>query len=130
MTAPTGRTPIGAGDWGGGVILPVSYDIDDRWQLAVTTKAEAAVDQDGDGRHFAYSGILGIGYALNDRTTLVAELSGERDDDPDGAETETLAALSIAWQPGERFQLDALAAIGLNRAAPDLRVLTGGAFLF
>ncbi|MHA6722349.1 transporter [Sphingomonas sp. RS2018] len=130
VTLPVGRTPIGDGDWGAGVVLPVSYDIGGGFNLNVTTEADAAVDQDGHGRHLAYSGILGLGYDLSDKVTLTGELMAERDDDPMRHATHTVAAASLAYQPTKRFQIDALAVVGLNRDTPDLRLVTGGAILF
>lgn len=130
VTLPVGREPIGAGDWGAGVVVPVTYDLADKWNLAFTGQAEAAVDEDGDGRHFAYSGILGLGYDLSKQLTAVAELSLARDDDPMDSHTEAVAAGSLAWQPHNGLQFDLLGTVGLNHTTPDFRVVTGGAILF
>ena len=130
VTLPVGRSPIGAGDWGAGVLLPVTYDLSDKLNAQFTGELDAAVDQDGDGRHDAYSGIAGLSYAVTDDVTLVGEFSLSRDDDPVDAHTEALAAASIAWQPGKRYQLDLLAVAGLNHDAPDFRLVTGGAIVF
>lgn len=130
VSLPTGTGSVGAGDWGAGVVLPVSYDLGDKINLEFTGEADAAVDQDGDGRHLAYSGIWGVSYQLSDKFTTVAELSLERDDDPMAHETHSLAALSLAYQPRKTLQLDVLAVAGLNRNSPDLRLVTGGAILF
>ena len=130
VTVPTGRTPIGDGDWGAGLVVPVSYDLSDRLNLQFTGEVDAAVDEDGDGRHGAYSGILGLGYELADKLTAVAELSVLRDDDPMDSHTETVAAGSLAWQPAKTYQLDVLATAGLNRDTPDFRLVTGGAIVF
>jgi hypothetical protein len=130
VTLPTGRAGIGDGDWSAGVIVPVYWQIDERWSLDFTGQTAAAVDDDGHGRHFDASGVVGLGYALTDNVTAVAELSVERDDDPAGLVTRTLAAGSLAWQPTKRTQLDLLAVAGLSHDAPDARLVLGGAFLF
>lgn len=130
VTLPVGREPIGAGDWGAGVLIPVTYDLSDKINLAFTGEADAAVDDDGDGRHLAYSGIWGLGYALTDKLTTVAELSLQRDNDPSGHETHSLAAVSLAYQPRKTVQYDVLAVAGLNRTSPDVRLVMGGAVLF
>jgi hypothetical protein len=62
--------------------------------------------------------------------SLSGELSVDREDDPDDPRTETVTAASIAWQPRDRLQLDLLAVAGLSRAAPDFRLVAGGAVLF
>lgn len=130
VTLPVGRTPVGAGDWAAGIVLPISYAMTERWSVAVTGEIRATVDADGDGRHLAYGGIVGAEYAVTERVMAVAELALARDDDPNGQQTRALAAGSIAWQPGPGLQLDVLAVAGLNRTSPDFRLVTGAAILF
>ena len=130
VTLPVGREPIGEGDWGAGVVLPVSYDLGEAANLAFTGTAEALPDGDGDGRHLSLTGIVGLGGDLSERVTVVGELSVQRDDDPSGHRTLALAVGSVAWQPARTWQLDLLVAAGLNRDTPDLRLVAGGAVLF
>ncbi len=130
VTAATGRYPIGAGTWSTGIIVPVQYDLTEKVAIAVTGEADAAANQSGTGRHLAYSEITGLRYKFTDQVTATAELSLERDDEPDQHETMALAALSAAWRPTKVVQLDILAAAGLNPASPALRLVTGGAILF
>ncbi len=130
VTLPIGRDPVGAGDWGAGVVLPVTYEVSESVQLSFTGEGDAAVDDDGDGRHLAYSGIVGLGYSLTEAITATAELLVLRDDDPTGHHTETATAGSVAWQPRKNLQLNMLAVAGLNHDTPDLRLVTGGAMLF
>ncbi len=130
VTLPVGGQAIGAGDWSAGMVVPVYYQIDDRWSIDFTGQAAAQADQDRHGRHLDVSGVVGLGYALSDAVTAVAELSADRDDDPMGATTQTLAAVSLAWQPTKRTQIDLLLVGGLNDAAPDARVVLGGAVAF
>ena len=130
VTLPVGKRPIGARDWGAGVVVPVTFDLSDKLNLALTNDVEAAPDEDGKGRHFLLNEVVGLGYDLSDKVTAVAEVQVVRDNDPLGHETQAFAAASLAWQPTKRTQLDVLVGAGLNRAAPDLRILTGGAVLF
>jgi hypothetical protein len=130
VTVPVGRVPIGRGDWGAGLVVPADYDLGGSWTLGATAQVEAAVDEDGAGRHLAYSGILGLGRALSDRVSVSAEVMVAQDDDPLEPTTQLLGAASFAWQPTKRFQLDLLATAGLNRDTPDVRLVTGGAILF
>lgn len=130
VTAPTGRYPIGAGSWSTGIIIPVQYELTEKLAIAVTGEADAAANRSGMGRHLAYNEITGLRYKFTDAVTATAELSLERDDEPDQHETLALAALSAAWRPTKVLQLDILAATGLNPAAPHLRLVTGGAILF
>ena len=127
---PVGRQPTGGGDWGAGAMVPVTYDLSQSLNLAFTGQAAALADEDGDGRHLNYSGIVGLACQLSDAVTWASEVSVERDNDPAGGETHVLAAQSIAWQPMKRVQLDLLAAAGLTRTTPDVRLAVGGAILF
>jgi hypothetical protein len=130
VTLPAGGRAIGAGDWSAGVVVPVAYEIDDKWSVDFTGQLAAQADQDRHGRHFDASGVMGLGYALTDALTAVAEFSVERDEDPSGATTQMLGAASLAWQTGPHSQLDVLAVAGLNRDAPDVRLVLGGAVAF
>ncbi len=130
VTAPTGRFSVGAGTWSTGVIVPVQYDLTEKLAVALTGEADAAANQSGMGRHLAYSEITGLRYKFTEKVTATAELSLERDNEPDQHETMALAALSAAWRPTTVMQLDVLAVAGLNHASPGLRLVTGGALLF
>ncbi|MCT8002086.1 transporter [Sphingomonas sanguinis] len=130
FTAPTGRYPVGEGTWSTGVIVPVQYELTEKLAIALTGEADAAANESGMGRHLAYSEITGLRYKFTEKVTATAELSLERDDEPDQHETMALAALSAAWRPTKVMQLDILAVAGLNHASPGLRLVTGGALLF
>jgi hypothetical protein len=130
VTLPTGRSPIGAGDYALGVIIPVSYDLSDSLNLNFTGEVDDAADETRDGHHAEYSGIVGLGYQLSKQVTVVGEMSLARVETEDRYETRALAAGSIAWQPRQGLQLDRLTVAGLNRTSPDVRVALGGAVLF
>lgn len=130
VVVPTGRSGIGDGDWSAGVVIPVAYDLGGGWSTGVTAQGGAQADEDGDGRHANVNAAFGLGHDFTDRFGATAEFYLERDDDPAGATTQAALAGSVAWQPGERTQIDLLAVAGLNRDTPDLRVVLGGAVLF
>ena len=130
VTLPVGRTPIGAGDWGGGIVAPLTYDLSDAVQVEFTAEADAAVDEDGHGRHLAYSGVAGVEWDVAEHVELVGEVQAIRDRDPAGRTTRYLAAISAAWQPSGHIQFDIGTTAGLNHAAPDVRVYGGIAALF
>jgi hypothetical protein len=125
VTLPTGGSAIGSGDWSAGVRVPFGFDLSEGLAVGFTPSAEAAVDGDGDGRHFAYGGVAGLSFDLADNLGAALEIAATRDEDPSGHSTETLAGLSLGWQPGGDFQLDAGANLGLNRASADLQVYVG-----
>jgi hypothetical protein len=125
VTLPVGRTPIGAGDWGAGLVVPITYDLSDKVNLAVTPEVDVAVDQDGHGRHFAASTVVGVGFALNDRLTLTVEGQAIRDDDPSGKSTQGLASASLAYMASKDLQLDVGGVAGLTKDAPDVELYAG-----
>lgn len=129
-TLPVGRRPIGAGDWGAGVLLPISYALGDAVQLAATPELDAAMNEDGRGRHLAYSGTAGIGWKLTEALSLTGEGQVERDDDPGGHATHALAAVSLAVQVGKDLQFDLFGAAGLNHDTPDVQLYGGVAARF
>jgi hypothetical protein len=129
-TLPTGSDGIGAGDWGAGVLVPMSYELPHGFALDLTAEADAAVDADGNGRHLAYSAVFGLDMKLADKIGATAELSVQRDEDPGGHSTQALAGLSAAWTPNDNLQLDLGANLGLNRDAPDVELYFGVARRF
>ncbi len=125
VTLPVGRSSIGAGDWGAGFLVPVTYEISDTVSLDLTPEIDAAVDQDGNGRHLAYSSTAGLAFKVAKDFTLTGEVQALRDNDPDQHATQALAALSLAWMANDDLQFDILGAAGLNDDTPDARVYAG-----
>ena len=125
VTLPIGRAPVGAGGWGVGLVVPVTYDLSKTVNLEITPEVDAAVDQDGRGRHLAYSGVVGVGIALDDKLTFTLEDQLVRDEDPSGSTTQDLASASLAWMPRKTLQLDIGAVAGLDRNAPDVELYAG-----
>ncbi|HXH14660.1 MAG TPA: transporter [Sphingomonas sp.] len=125
VTLPVGRSSIGSGDWGAGFLVPVTYALSDTVALDLTPEIDAAVDEDGDGRHLAYSAAAGVAVKLAKDFTLTGELQALRDDDPEEHATQTLAALSVAWSANDDLQFDVFGAAGLNNHTPDARLYAG-----
>jgi hypothetical protein len=125
VTLPVGRQPVGAGDWGAGLVVPVTYDLSKTVNVQFVPEVDAAVDQDGRGRHFAASAVVGVGIGLNDKLTVEVEGEMLRDDDPAGKTTQDLAAVSLAYKATDDLQLDVSGIAGLNRDAPDVELLAG-----
>lgn len=124
-TLPVGREPIGAGDWGAGLRVPLSYELDDRFSIELVPEADAAVDADGAGRHLSYGGVAGLETKVGAALTATAEVQFVRDRDPAGHESRQLAGLSLAWQPRDNLQLDIGANGGLDHHAPDVELYFG-----
>lgn len=129
-TLPTGRQPIGAGDWGAGVVVPLTYDVSKAVNVQFVPEVDAAVNTGGRGRHFAASATLGLGVQLSNKVTVEVEGQALRDNDPLGRTTQERAALSLAYKVNDDLQLDIGGIAGLNRDAPDVELLAGVARRF
>lgn len=125
VSLPVGRTPFGAGDWGAGAMVPMSYELSDIWSLSSTTEFDAAVDGDGHGRHFAMAETVGATAAVSDAVSATAEYQILSDKDTEGHTVQHLAGLSLGWQPKEDLQLDLGANAGLDHDAADVEVYVG-----
>lgn len=130
ITLPVGRAPIGSSDWSAGLVVPLSFDLSERLNLQFSPEVDAAVDEDGSGRHLAWSGTAGLGLTISDPLSAALELQVARDEDPAGESTQVLGGLSVGWMPLDDLQLDAGANIGLNGAAPDVQLYFGVSRLF
>lgn len=125
VTLPTGRTDVGAGDWGAGLIVPTSYKIDDTVSLEFSPEIDAAVNESGDGRHLSYGAAMGVQVHLSKATRLTPELQFVRDNDPEHHATMSRASLSFDVQPAKMLQFDVQAVAGLNRDTPDVELSFG-----
>ena len=125
VTLPVGRAPVGSGDWGAGAVVPVTYDLSDTFNLQSTSEIDAAVDADGQGRHLAYSEVIGLQAKLLPKLSGTIEAQVVRDEDPAGGTTQGLASASLAWMATDDTQLDLGAVAGLNHDAPDVELYVG-----
>jgi len=125
VTLPVGREPVSAGDWSAGLRLPLSYEISDSLSLVTTAEIDAAVDEDGHGRHFAFDEVVGAAAKLDDSLTATTEYQITADRDPERHHVEHLAGLSLDWMANDDLQFDVGANAGLDRDAPDVEVYLG-----
>ena len=122
---PVGRQPIGAGTWGVGVLVPIEYELTDGLQLQLTPEIDAKPDEDGNGRHLAYSNVVGLDVGLTKSLELDLELQAIRDREPEGHQTMALAGVALDYVVAERTQFDIGSTAALNRNTPDVEVYFG-----
>jgi len=125
ISLPIGRQPIGAGDWGAGLRVPLSYELSDQWSLVTTAQVDAAVDEDGSGRHLAFGEVIGATLKIGESVTVTTEYQVTADHDPQGHTIGHLLGLSFGWLPGDNIQIDAGANSGLDHDAPGVEVYLG-----
>jgi len=125
LTLPIGNKAVSQGTWSVEIVAPVDVPLSDRWSLNLSPTMAAAADEDGNGRHLSWGGEAGVSYKLNNQLTLGGELWAERDDDPDGHQSQASADLTLAWQPNKSWQLDLSGYAGLTAATPDIELVGG-----
>ncbi len=125
VTLPTGGSAIGAGDWGAGLIVPVGVSLSNVVSLELTPEIDAAVNEDGHGRHVALSAVEGLSFALSSKVSSALEVEEVHDADPTGTQDHALAGLAFAWQPSSSWQLDMGSVAGLDRHSPDVELYVG-----
>ncbi len=125
LSLPVAGAPGGAGDWGAGLVVPMSLDVGGGFSLQSTSEADAAVDADGRGRHLSFGEVVGLGIPLTGKLAMTAEAQVIRDRDPAGATTQGYAGLSLALMVSDDLQLDAGGVAGLNASASDVQLYAG-----
>ena len=125
VTLPVGKSSVGAGDWGVGMILPASVSLAHGIGLALTPEIDAAVNQSGSGRHLAFGSVAGVSLPLIRNISLTTELSWFRDNDPSDHSNHLLSGMSLAWQPSKAFQLDIGANLRLGGNAANQEIYFG-----
>lgn len=125
VTLPVGSDSQSSGDWGAGVLVPMSVEVSKGVSISVTPEINAAVDSDGDGRHLSYGSAIGLGFSLTDSLSMALETYVVQDRDPDGRSTEALAGLAFAWKASNDLQFDVGVVRGLNDDSADWQLYSG-----
>lgn len=122
---PAGRRPIGDGTWSASVIVPVTYDLNDRVNLQLSSEVAAAANEDNRGRHLRYGTTAGVELALAEPLSLTVEGQWYRDDDAADPASEVRGAAALAYMANDDLSLDVGGVAGLNHSTPDVRVYAG-----
>jgi hypothetical protein len=130
VSLPTGGEAIGAGDWGAGLQVPISFPLNKTVSIALTPEIDAAVNSSRHGRHLAYGVAGGLSIAVKDGINLALESQVMRDEDPFDSSTQALAGAAAGFMIGSETQVDLGSEFGLNHNTPDTRVYLGVARRF
>ncbi|PJG47705.1 hypothetical protein CAF53_05190 [Sphingobium sp. LB126] len=125
ITLPTGSHDVSDGTWSASLLIPASYALTEDISLIATPEIDAAPDGDGHGRHLAYGSAAGLSVDLDKQVNVSVEMQAIHDRDPAGPSTQALTSLSLSFQPGASWMLDAGANFGLNHASPDAEAYIG-----
>ncbi|MDB5684475.1 MAG: hypothetical protein JWM75_2173 [Sphingomonas bacterium] len=132
VTAPTGRSEIGAGAWEGGVIIPLSFDLSERWSLTLDPEIDLLGDEDGHGHHVALAGVVSLSHDLGHGLGASAELWTSFERDPADHSTQGSFDLALAWTPESQpnLQFDTEVDLGLTAATPGIEAALGISYRF
>lgn len=126
VTAPTGKSGLGAAGWQGGLAAPVSVPLGGDVSLGFAPEIDLLADADGDGSHWGWGGAVGLSKPVGS-VTLGLELWAAVDDDPADRISQASIDLVLAWTPpgSQDLQFDAGVYGGLTADTPDLAVGVG-----
>lgn len=123
---PTANHRLGNGKVEGGLLLAASAALGKSGlTLSLDPELDWVADADGHGHHAATQQVVNLGFAVNDKLSLSAELWGRWDWDSAGTARQASADGSIAYLLGNNMQVDAGANFGINRQTPDVEVYSG-----
>jgi hypothetical protein len=129
VQAPTGTEGQGSGQWGGGVLLPVSLPVGG-FSIGFTPAIQTVPADDGPGVRAQLSGALGASYGFAD-VSVGAELWGAMQPSLRAAD-QASGDLFVAWSPAclSDVQFDAGVNAGLTRNTPRVELSLGVAHRF
>jgi hypothetical protein len=130
VTAPTARMPVGNGRWEGGVIIPITLNLPDKFELTFQPEIDVFENEALDGHHAEIANLADLSRPLNDRLTVYGEVWGAEDFDPAGRVSMASADVAAAYLVSKTLQLDLGADFGLTRATPRTVVYIGISKLF
>jgi hypothetical protein len=122
---PTARAGIGNGAVEGGLLLPLSYKINNTFSLSAQPEYDDLLNAAGAGHHANYAQTLSLSASLPHTITLYGELAGDWNFDRSGEVTQYSADLALSFNAGPRLQFDGGVNIGLNRFTPGAQVYIG-----
>ncbi|RXR06421.1 transporter [Pseudoxanthomonas composti] len=125
VKAPTARQGIGNDAWEGGIALPVSVSLPNRFSLTFGPELDLLADSDGSGHHPALVNLVNLAHPLGQRATLAVELWSSINDDPARTIEQASADFALSYLVNPALQLDLGGNFGLNDATPDAQVYLG-----
>ncbi len=128
---PTARHALGNGKVETGLAVPIDFAIPKtKLSLALTPEFDWLADGEGHGRHAAMAQVASLGWQVDARWNLSAELWGQWDWDPAGTVRQASADGAVAYLVREDLQLDAGVNLGLSKNTPDIAIYAGAAKRF
>lgn len=122
---PTARHAIGNGSVEGGLIVPITFQLNDKINLAYSPEGDVFKDTVGSGRHFNTAHVVSVAYSLPGDYTLNGEVWGDWNFDPSGTVKQYSLDFIVTKLVNKGLQLDGGVNFGLNRETPGVQVYAG-----
>jgi len=122
VKVPT-KTKHSNGAWEGGLIIPFSVELNDKWGLGLQVEF-ASVRDDADGDYdldFLHTAVLG--YSVSEKVGVYVEYLGIANSDSNPYQA--YASGGVTYAITDTFQWDVGAVYGINDSAEDLNVFSG-----
>ncbi|HEY4147247.1 transporter [Pinirhizobacter sp.] len=125
IKAPTANHDIGNRRWEGGVIVPISITLPNKFTLVLGPEVDALADSSGTGRHAAYTNLVNLSRPISDRLGIAVEYWTQDNHDPAGTIRQRSADVALTVAATSTLQFDVGANFGLNDATPDRQIYLG-----
>lgn len=125
VTLATGTGNATAGEWNGGLRVPVALDLGQNWQIGLTPEFDLAANASGHGHHVSFGGAAGLSHPVSSSLSAGIDVSLFEDRDPEGTSAKSTATASLAWQAGGNTQLDLGAGFGISGDVPGMLFYVG-----
>ncbi len=124
---PTAQHDLGNGAVETGLVVPIAISLPGQVSLGLSPEVDAIKDDNGSGRHVAYSLAAGLSRPLSPTFTGSVELWGARNDEPSGHVSQSSFDIGLTWIPAQMqtLQLDSGLDLGLNHSTPQMQFYVG-----
>ena len=125
---PSGANGVGARGYAGGVALPVEFALPAGFQLRAESTVQT-IHEPGGGSFFDYLNSVSLAHPITEKLTPFIEFATDISTEPHASWIGTINT-GLIFQPTDNWQLDAGVNIGVTKAANDLFMFVGAAWLY
>ncbi len=131
VKAPSQRALISNGAVEGGLIIPISYKLPSDFVLLVDPEFDALKNAFNSGRHANFTNLVNLSHAVPGLSDLTAFAEFFASVLYDRSLTNIYTAdFALAYAVSKNVEVDLGTNIGLNRAAPNVQIYSGGTVRF
>ncbi len=125
VKAPTADHHIGNGEVEGGLAVPVSFNLPDKFSLTFGPELDSLENAALDGHHLNMVQLINVSRPVTNKISLAAEYWNDQNWDPLGTVSQSSADVAATYAVNNTLQLDVGANFGLNKATPRSQLYVG-----